>query len=193
MGIFDFFRSKRRLKKRKRTKKYKSRFSPKQQIDIIKTQLNTINMVLQKHDQDIGENTAIIREHCQKLKTLEQLLATPSVINQPAGQTKQLGRLVSSTKPIQSNRDNHGKFDIDKFSTQEKRILTVFFNHKDMALSYRDIASTLSKAPNTIKNQIHQILLKADIFEKCKDTSQVNRFRLKDGLKIEKYLTSPAD
>ena len=62
-----------------------------------------------------------------------------------------------------------------------------------MALSYRDIASSLNKAPTTIKNQIHQILLKADILEKHTDTGMTNRFRLKDGVRIEKYLTSRTD
>jgi DNA-binding NarL/FixJ family response regulator len=57
-----------------------------------------------------------------------------------------------------------------------------------MALSYKDIGSILGKSANTIKNQMHQILIKADLFERAIDNDMRNRFRLKDGIKIEKYL-----
>ena len=57
-----------------------------------------------------------------------------------------------------------------------------------MALSYRDVGSMLSKSANTIKNQMHQILIKADLFERIIDNDMRNRFRLRDGIKIEKYL-----
>ena len=57
-----------------------------------------------------------------------------------------------------------------------------------MALSYRDVGSMLSKSANTVKNQMHQILIKADLFERIIDNDMRNRFRLKDGIKIEKYL-----
>jgi len=57
-----------------------------------------------------------------------------------------------------------------------------------MALSYRDVGSMLGKSANTVKNQMHQILIKADLFERIIDNDMRNRFRLKDGIKIEKYL-----
>jgi hypothetical protein len=189
MGLFDFFiRRKLRTAKRRRSKG--CGITVKQQIAGIKGQVDSINSVLQKHQKDIDENSVILKEHSQKLKNLEDILAKPST-NQPTPSTNLIERPVSTIKPVQTNVNN--KFDIDKFSQQEKKILSVFFNHQDMALSYRDISGTLGKASNTIKNQIHQILLKADIFEKSIDTGMVNRFRLKDGLKIEKYLTNRAD
>ena len=185
MGLFDFFTM------RKRRKPSSKRYpSAQKQIHNLKTRFNAVNLVLRKHEKQIYENTTLLTEHSQKLKTLEDILAKPST-NQPTPSTNLLERPVSTIKPVQTNVNN--KFDIDKFSQQEKKILSVFFNHQDMALSYRDIASTLAKAPNTIKNQIHQILLKADIFEKSIDTGMVNRFKLKNGLKIEKYLTNRAD
>jgi DNA-binding NarL/FixJ family response regulator len=188
MGLFDFFKKSKKAKRRKLSSK-RHHFAQKE-IRNLKTQFNTVNLVLQKHEKEISENTTLLKEHSLKLKTLEDILAK-SATNQPTPSTNLLERPVSTIKPVQTNVNN--KFDIDRFSQQEKKILSVFFNHQDMALSYRDIASTLGKAPNTIKNQIHQILLKADIFEKSIDTGMVNRFRLKDGLKIEKYLTNRAD
>lgn len=188
MGLFDFFTKSKKAKKRKPSSKKHP--SSQKEIHNLKARFNVVNLVLRKHEKQIYENTTLLTEHSLKLKNLEDILAKPST-NQPTQSTNPFERPVSTIKPVQTNVNN--KFDIDKFSQQEKKILSVFFNHQDMALSYRDIAGTLGKASNTIKNQIHQILLKADIFEKSIDTGMVNRFRLKDGLKIEKYLTNRVD
>ncbi len=188
MGLFDFFTKSKKAKRRKSSSKKHP--SSQKQIHNLKNRLNAVNIVLKKHEKQISENTVLLEGHSLKFKTLEDMLSMPST-NQPIPATNQFERPVSTIKPIQTTINN--KFDIDKFSQQEKKILTVFFSHQDMALSYRDIASTLGKASNTIKNQIHQILLKADIFEKSIDTGMVNRFKLKDGLKIEKYLTNRTD
>ena len=186
MGIFDFF-IRRRPKIVKRRKAKGSYITVRQQITGIEGQINSINDCLQKHQKDIDENATLLREHSQKIQTLEQLLASQPT-NQPTQQTNLPERPASTTRLVQSNANINSKFDIDSFSPQEKRILSVFFNHQDMDLSYRDIASILGKAPNTIKNQIHQICLKADIFDKAIGSEQRNRFRLKDGIKIEKYI-----
>ena len=80
------------------------------------------------------------------------------------------------------------KVDINSLSERERKILTVFFQHPDMALSYVDIGKFLNKSPNTIKNQLRQLGFKADLFSKTADAENRNRFRLKDHLRIEKYL-----
>ena len=77
---------------------------------------------------------------------------------------------------------------MDRFSGQEKRILSVFFENHDMALSYVDIARALGKSHHTIKNQMHQITSRADLFDVAVDHGQRKRFRLKDNVKIEKHL-----
>jgi len=64
----------------------------------------------------------------------------------------------------------------------------VFFQNKDMALSYADVAKYLGKSPNTIKNQMRQVSMKADPFNYTVGDESRKRFKLKDGLKIEKYL-----
>lgn len=66
--------------------------------------------------------------------------------------------------------------------------MAVFFQNQGMALSYVDIARALSRSPYTIKNQIRQIRLKADLFDRTVGDQSRNRFKLKDGLRIEKYL-----
>ena len=186
MGLFDFF-IRRRPKTAKRRRSKGCGITVKQQIAGIKGQVDLINNVLQKHQKDIEENSALLKEHGQKLKNLEDILT-----NQPMGlslrQTSPTQRPDWTAKPVQANGINSCKFDINKFSNQEKRILSVFFEHQDMALSYRDVGSMLGKSANTVKNQMHQILIKADLFEKATDNDMRNRFRLKDGIKIEKYL-----
>jgi hypothetical protein len=183
MGFFDLFKKKKRKKTSARKPKRKNRSLLKQDINNLKSQLTAINIILQRHQQDISENIAILKQQSKKIKTLEEC-----VTNQPASHPvesfNQTDRPASTTGPVQSN----GKFDINRFSNSEKKILSVFFNHKDMALSYRDIAKFLGRSPNTIKNQMHQIKIKAELFDKTVDDQSRNRFRLKDGLKIEKYL-----
>jgi hypothetical protein len=186
MGLFDFFiRRKLRTVKRRRSKG--CGITVKQQIAGIKGQVDSINSVLQKHQKGIDENSALLKEHSQKLTKLEDILT-----NQPMGlslrQTSPTQRPDWTAKPVQPNGIHSCKFDINKFSNQEKRILSVFFEHQDMALSYRDVGSMLGKSANTVKNQMHQILIKADLFERIIDNDMRNRFRLKDGIKIEKYL-----
>jgi len=185
MGLFDFF-IRRKIRSTKR-KKSKGPNILRQQIAGIKGQVDSINSVLQKHQKDIDENSALLKEHSQKLKNLEDILT-----NQPMDlslrQTSPTQRPDWTAKPVQPNGIHSCKFDINKFSNQEKRILSVFFEHQDMALSYRDVGSMLGKSANTVKNQMHQILIKADLFERIIDNDMRNRFRLKDGIKIEKYL-----
>jgi hypothetical protein len=176
MGILDFFIS-RRPKTAKRRRSKGSSITVKQQIVSIKGQVDSINSVLQKHQKDIDENSALLKEHSQKLINLEDLLANPPM-NLPPSQTSPIQRPDWTAKPVQSN----------EISSQEKRILSVFFEHQDMALSYRDVGSMLGKSANTIKNQMHQILLKADLFERLIDNDMRSRFKLKNGIKIEKYL-----
>ena len=186
MGLLDFFiRRKAKQTKRRRTKG--SHITVRQQITGIEGRIDSINDCLQKHRKDIDENSALLKEHSQKLKNLEDIL-TNQLMGLSLRQTSPTQRPDWTAKPVQSNVINSCKFDIDRFSNQEKRILSVFFEHQDMALSYRDVGSMLGKSANTVKNQMHQILIKADLFERLIDNDMRNRFRLKDGIKIEKYL-----
>jgi hypothetical protein len=183
MGLLDFFI--RRKPTRRRSKG--CNITGRQQIADIRGQIGLINSVLKEHRKDIDKNAVLLKEHSQKLTNLEDILT-----NQPMSlslrQTSPPQRPDWTTKPAQSNVTNSCKFDIHRFSNQEKRILQIFFQHPDMALSYRDIAHALAKSPNTIKNELRQLNMKADLFTKNVDAGNRNRFKLRDGLKIEKYL-----
>ena len=184
MGLLDFFIRRKPTRRRRPTG---CNITGKQQIAGIKGQIDVINSVLKEHRKDIDENAVLLKEHSQKLTNLEDIL-TNQPMNLPPNQTSPIQRPDWTTKPVQSNETNSSKFDIDRFSNQEKRILQIFFQHPDMALSYKDLGLALTRSPNTIKNELRQITMKAHLFTKHIDGDNRNRFKLRDGLKIEKYL-----
>jgi len=198
MGLFDFFRKKRKVKvkRKRRTRKPPSRKKQtlektKADIENLQGQLKTINIALNKHNDELLEHTKLISGHSKALEKLEQIVTKTPIIP-PAEEKTQANRPVAMINPPAmpnpptDNLDR--KFDINRFSEQEKRILAVFFQNKDMALSYIDIATALNKSPHTVKNQINRMRLKAELFDKTVDNDSRNRFKLKDGLRVEKYL-----
>ena len=80
--------------------------------------------------------------------------------------------------------------DIDSITEQEKRIIGVFLAHRDMSLSYQDIAKSLDKSPYTVKNQMRQINMKANLFDRMVDSQGKNRFKLRKYLKVEANLVA---
>ena len=198
MGLFAIFKK----KKRKARKKRSNRSAPvssqkltklKSEIKNINSQIGTLNLILQKHDQEITEHTIVIKKNSDQLKNLEQLVAQPA-ISPIKDQTEPTNRpimpLPPQQLPILSQKPMNQGLDIDTFSAKEKNILSVFFQNRDMALSYADIARALNKSPNTIKNQMRQINSKANLFNKAVDSDNRNRFKLCENLKIEKYLNA---
>ena len=147
--------------------------------------------MLKKHDEEITGNSILLEKHVSRIEKLEEIVAkqptspTKDEINLANRPTSTTGLVSTSQSEVQFQSD---KLDISRFSPQEKRILSVFFQNQDMALSYADIAQYLSKSPNTIKNQMRQINMKADLFNYTVGNESRKRYKLKDGLKIEKYL-----
>ena len=198
MGLFDIFKKKKKTKTRR--KRPRKRSIPKTREDIIKlnsdiknlqSQIGTIDIVLHKHDDDIAEHSILIAKHSRNLGKLEQLVANQP-ISPPKFDSFPASRPIATTNPPPLSHNvplqQAQKFNVNRFSPQEKRILSVFFQNTGMALSYVDIAHSLNKSPNTIKNQMRQINIKADLFTESINEENRKRFKLKDGLKIEKYL-----
>jgi hypothetical protein len=198
MGFFDLFRKKRKHHLRKRRPSRSGNIKLKEvvekvgvDIDVLQAQTLTINATMEQHSKELSEHKAIIEQHSVKLSTLEQAvnwqpanlrLTRDSQANRPdqAGNPAPVG----TTANLQSPQ----KLDVNYFSEQEKRILAVFFQNQGMALSYVDVASALNKSPYTIKNQMNRMRLKADLFDRTIGDQSRNRFKLKEGLRIEKYL-----
>lgn len=193
MGLLNFL-NKKRKRRSKRTDSKKSSAGKSTNVNIksdiknIRTQLEAIYIILSRHDQHINENSLYIKKNTQKL---EKIL-TDRPINPAPVVDSRPDRPVLSTGSDQTPVVND-KLDISVFSPQEKRILTVFFENKDMPLSYADIGKYLNKSANTIKNQLRQIKMKADLFNYAVDNQSRKRFKLKNNLKLEKYLNIPVN
>jgi DNA-binding CsgD family transcriptional regulator len=191
-----FQKRKKKVRRRKTRKNHKPKDENefnrlKSDFNNLKAQFGTVNILLKKHDEEIAENSILIEKHTKSIGKLEQLVANP-LINPPKPTSSPVSRPIAATNPPPLSQippqQNTRQFDINRFSQQEKRILSVFFQNQDMALSYADIANSLNKSPNTIKNQMRQINIKADLFDKTLDVDQRKRYKFKDGLKIEKYI-----
>jgi DNA-binding CsgD family transcriptional regulator len=196
MGLFHFFiRKKKKISKRsskRRTAESKQIFEKiTNDIQNLRDQTGTTNIILHKHEQEINNHKTLIERHSRQLDTLEQLVAKqpayPANIALPAVNRPDIS-INLPIAPSRQSRQQGQKFDIAGFSEQEKRILAVFFQNKDMPLSYADIGRYLGKSSNTIKNQLRQINMKADLFNYTIGNESRKKFKLKDGLKIENYL-----
>jgi len=199
MGLFDIFRKKRnaqvKRKRHSRNQRPKAKLTIKKievGMENVKAQITTINIALKNHDDELSEHTRLISEHSQGLEKLEQRVNTvplsPPLVREAASTARPLQIIKPSTVPEQAVTSSDHKFEINRFSEQEKRILTVFFHNKGMRLSYADLGRTLNKSPHTIKNQMNRMRLKADLFDRTIGDQSRNRFKLKDDIRIEKYL-----
>ena len=79
---------------------------------------------------------------------------------------------------------------ITNLSPKEKKIIGVLIGHKDMILSYEDIAKVLENSISTVKNQINQIKNKANLLIEIRDETGKKRYKLKDNIRLEKYITT---
>ena len=186
-----FQKKKKRAKKPRKAKNKDEHTKIKTELNNLRAQFGIVNILLKKHDEQIAENSIILEKHVNQITTLEEM-ATNQPTSLQINRSKLVNRPTSTTEPICTTQSKEPlqsqKLDISRFSPQEKRILSVFFQHQDMALSYADIAQYLSKSPNTIKNQVRQINMKADLFNFTVDNQSRKRYKFKNGLKIEKYL-----
>jgi len=198
MGFFDLFRKKRKVrsKRRKQSRTFVSKLKQtfeeaKVDIDALRAQTQTINVLLEQHSKELSEHKVIINQHSARLSSLEQMINRQPA-NQELDRTNQVNRPGQTSSPALAMafgaQQSSQKLDVNYFSEQEKRILAVFFQNQGMALSYVDVAGVLNKSPYTIKNQMNRMRLKADLFDRTIGDQSRNRFKLKDSLRIEKYL-----
>jgi len=160
-------------------------------VENLRAQVNTVNIALKKHDEELTEHRKLIQEHSERFEKLEIKVSpvqiTPAV-KEAAPTVRPIQTPYLSAAPTPATSYSPQKFDINRFSEQQKRILAVFFQNQDMALSYADIGRILNKSPLTVKNQMREIRFKADLFDRAVGEQSRHRFKLKKDLRIEKYL-----
>jgi len=160
-------------------------------IEACQAQFNTVNIVLKKHDDQFNKHERWMDEHSERFEKLEEKvsdLQIPVPVKKTASSLLPIEVPYPSTTPVQTTGDSTQKLDINRFSEQQKRILSAFFQNPGMALAYVDVARMLNKSPHTVKNQMREIRMKADLFETNVGEQSRRRFKLKNDLRIEKYL-----
>jgi len=157
----------------------------------LETQITTVNICLKKHDDELAQCQALIGQHAEHITALEN--------SQPVAQDTQPAEMTSigdlcNASTSQTDPTDHlapkssPRLDLDRFTEQEKRILAVFFQNRQVPMSYADVARSLHKSAYTVKNQMRQIRYKASLFEQTVGSQCRNLFKLKDDLKVEKCL-----
>lgn len=184
MRWFNIFK-----RRRNKRKSHKSNHSPGirglveklcSDTALLQLQFQSLHAVVDNHGIAIGEHTSLLEEQKVRVTKLEQLVAQPATIL-PIESPHQISRAQPASLLQQ-------KYDVNNFSTQEKRILQVFFENPNMALSYNDLSQALGKSALTVKNQLHEIRLKADLFTKTISADNRNRFKLRNDIQLQKYL-----
>ena len=212
MGFWNWFtgESKAKNTKRKHSEPLDPKISQafgrvKGDIKKLRTSLTKIDIQLTEHNTLLAEHSQLIKTHTSRLNGLEELVNAPAPIltspaevtpisrpntptNRPMAPTNRLVATSRATNRVTNQTAE--SLDIQSFSTQEKRILEVFLTHRDMALSYVDVAKSLQKSPHTIKNQLRQMNTKSSLFDKTTDRQSKNRFKLRPNLKITTDLDS---
>lgn len=146
---------------------------------------------LESHSKLIGnleKQVSDLKETITELKLSQS--SRLNTINRPINRLNPINlNTVKDAMMITSNQQIEQKLGLSKFTTQEKKIIASLFEHKGMALSYQDIAKLLDKSPITIKSQINQLKTKTNLIEEQTDTEGKRRFRLKENVRIEGFLT----
>lgn len=212
MGILNWWQN-RRKPKRNAKRKVKNRSDPielafgrvKRDFNKLKAQSQSLQQHCDQHDRIIEDHSQQLQDQRNRFQKLEERLGPqlphvplelnhplPEMIDLPAHHHQSISRPTEPTnRPVATKTVDQSilsELDMDRFSNQEKKILSVFLSHRQMALSYCDVAKTLNKSPHTVKNQVRQIMTKSNLFEKFVDNQQKNRFKLKPNLKVKASL-----
>lgn len=144
-------------------------------LGILELEHKTSNS-FQRLKEDIDKRFNKIHCKVEKINNLNLEERLKQLETKPTKSTKQ---------PDQDRLIDRPSLDLDSFTEQEKNILNVFANKREMSLSYKDIATELNKSPNTIKNQVNMILKKSNIFKSIIENNK-KRFKLRQTLQIKK-------
>jgi hypothetical protein len=153
-------------------------------------QIETIHIALRRHEETITECRNVADQQGKTLTRLESLvdsLSTPA----PAYADRPVPRTWTPPAPAVTQPvgpSPASKLDINQFSPEERRLLSVFFQNRGREMSYADVAALLDKSAYTVKNQMNQIRQKADLFDCLIGHQSRHFFKLKNDLKVEKYL-----
>jgi DNA-binding CsgD family transcriptional regulator len=157
---------------------------------MLDAQIETIHMALRRHEDAITECQSLADQQGKTLTRLENLVDSLSASG-PVSADRSLRRILTPAGPPVAEPVGPSpirQLDINQFSPEERRLLSVFFQNRSREMSYADVATLLDKSAYTVKNQMNQIRQKADLFDCLIGSQSRHFFKLKDDLKVEKYL-----
>jgi len=153
-------------------------------------QIETIHIALHRHEEAITACQSLADQQGKTLARLENLVdhlsaPVPVYAERPVRRT-----WMPSGPPVAApvGPAPIRQLDVNQFSPEERRLLSVFFQNRGREMSYADVATLLDKSAYTVKNQMNQIRQKADLFDCLIGRQSRHFFKLKDDLKVEKYL-----
>jgi hypothetical protein len=196
MGLLDLFRrSKRPLVRTGPDREAASGPAPagydlRTHVRKLDAQIETIHIALRRHEEALTQCQNLADQQGKTLTHLENLVdhlsaPVPVYADRPVRRAwTPSGPTVAAPVGLLPAR----KLDINQFSPEEKRLLSVFFQNRGREMSYTDVAALLAKSAYTVKNQMNQIRQKADLFDCLIGRQSRHFFKLKDDLKVEKYL-----
>lgn len=157
-------------------------------LDRLGGRIETIDIAIKGHNDRLDRHERRLDDHGRSLQTLEQKIASPKITPMTFGRPglRYPDRAGTPLPAAHANRPQ--QFDIQQFTEQQKHVLACFFQHKGRAMSYADVARLLNKSAYTIKNHMNRIRHKADLFDRTTGPQSRNLFKLKDDLRVEKYL-----
>lgn len=166
----------------------------KQDMQRLETQINILQTQWQQQQNLLQEQHLLLESQMGRVAKLEELLLVEAIPAPPLSPTGKppTNRLIhpAASRPVPAS--SPAELDWEYFSPTEKKILGVFLRHRDLALSYQDLAKALTKSPHTIKNQVHQISIKADVLDETLGVDSRKRFKLKKNLKLAASLPDQA-
>ena len=157
------------------------------------TTLGAMDGRLKSQAKTLAAHSRLLDRHTARLQTLETIIAAaPAGVAQDTATGRPIPPINRVTAPtsrlVATNPGLSDPPEIPEWgvlSGEERRIVEVFLAHRDMALSYLDVARSLHKSPHTIKNQMRQLNMRTSFFDKTVDAQRKNRFKLKKDLKIK--------
>ena len=154
-------------------------------------QIETIHIALRRHEDALTQCQNLTDQQGKTLTRLENLVDSLSAVPVPAYAERPVRRTWTPAGPPVATPVGPSpahQLDVNQFSPEERRLLSVFFQNRGREMSYADVATLLAKSAYTVKNQMNQIRQKADLFDCLIGRQSRHFFKLKDDLKVEKYL-----
>jgi len=144
--------------------------------------INRLFSKLNSHNFQIKKQSETIEQIKKELASLNQRFKEIDPISQSVNSVSLNKRLIGTSRlNSETKRSNPTNPNIlPPLSPKEKCLVAALLEHKDMALSYEDLAKLFGNSVSTVKTQINQLKNKTDLLVETIDRTSRKRYKLKD-------------